>query len=229
MMTGQSAVTRRTWTVVLAMAAALVLCWASGTAAANSGSMGATGPAAPANGPQVALAVRLPPGDITGIVTAADGLAPHGSVPVALLDATGREVMTTQTGSDGAYVLKGVPAGTYTLRVGKPGLAAAMETSEGQDARPLNVRMPAASVAPPPVNVPKGLEGSPIQAAAIADGGSITLVATPAASGARRPGVGTSGSASTNGGNPGNPTPPAPPGRPPDKPLPPPFISPSRP
>ena len=124
--------------------------------------------------------VTLPPGDIMGIVTRPDGETPYANMPVALMDAAGGEaVMNVATAPDGTYVLEDVPAGTYTLQVGEPGLAVSLETEEGADAASLNVMMLELLVAPSVPNAPVGVEPTPAAATAVVNYAYwfITLVA----------------------------------------------------
>ncbi len=200
------------WGLLLA-AGALLLCWP--VTAANAADGGEVAPEA---------VVELPAGDIAGAVTEPGGVSPQADVPVALVPAAGLEAISTTTGPDGAYVLKNVPLGTYMLVVGKPGLAVALQTTEGADSASLNVIIPALLLAPAPAGVPEGVITGPAAAVPVVGEGDVTLVAAPltyAAAGGppdRPPGPPVP--------HPGKPKWPAPPGRPPDKPLPPPFVSP---
>jgi len=189
-------------------------------------------------------AVTLAPGQISGTVTGSGGTNLPTGLAVRLLDpVTGAETTGTMTNGSGRYVLKNVPAGLYELRVGEPGLAALIEVSEGADADALDVLMPALLVVPPPPGGPPGLAPTAAPAMAVAGDDGITLVAAPilpepersaavTASGGGPPGGGPPGGGPPGGGppgpeHPGKPRPPRPPGRPPDKPLPPPFVSPT--
>lgn len=200
------------WGLLLA-AGALLLCWP--VTAANAAAGGEAAPEA---------AVELPAGDIAGAVTEPGGVA-QADVPVALVPAdAGLEAISTTTGPDGAYVLENVPLGTYTLLVGKPGLAVALQTTEGADSASLNVIIPALLLAPAPAGVPEGVTTGPAAAVPVVGEGDVTLVAAPLTYAA----VG--GPPDHPPGppfpHPGHPKPPYPPGRPPDKPPPPPFVSP---
>lgn len=205
------------WSLLLA-AGALLLCWP--VTAANAADGGEAAPEA---------AVELPAGDIAGLVTEPGGLA-HADVPVALVPAdAGLEAISTTTGPDGAYVLENVPLGTYTLVVGKPGLAVALQTTEGADSASLNVIIPALLLAPAPAGVPEGVTTGPAAAVPVVGEGDVTLVAAPLTYAEAAGGDATDATKPPKPPHPGKPKPPYPPGRPPDKPLPPPFVSPTLP
>ena len=177
--------------------------------------------------------VVMAAGDIQGVVTGTDAATPLPGLTVTLLDAaTGLQVAGAITDEEGAYVLADVPAGTYRLTVGEPGIAATLRTTDGGDQSQLNVIIPQLLVAAAPSDVPAGLEPSPAEATAIPGEEGTTLVAMPAAVGAGGEPPGQSGGDRRGPPDP-FPTPPPYPGPPPwppgPPPWPPPWISPIRP
>jgi hypothetical protein len=60
----------------------------------------------------------LPPAEITGNVVMADGLTAVPGVSVMAANARTREIYaSSETGEDGTYMLSGLPAGVYDLRI----------------------------------------------------------------------------------------------------------------
>lgn len=64
-------------------------------------------------------------GGIAGVVRDSAGMSPLSSVRVEVVDEAGRVIAEALTGSNGAFRIGGIPAGTYTVRLTAPGLRAA--------------------------------------------------------------------------------------------------------
>jgi hypothetical protein len=174
---------------------ALLLCWVAFAPA------GAGGPArrarrrqperAPA--PEAAAEaapgfVRVAAGRIRGSVTEPDAATPHRGLAVVLRDLrSGREVARATTDASGGYTLAGVPASTYRLTVGAPGVAATLRAMDGLDEAELDVIIPRFLVSEAPSGVPAEVNVSPTEATAIAGERGPRLVAN---CGAVRPGCG---------------------------------------
>lgn len=121
------------------------IAWLPAAWAAESGATApaATAPSVAAAGAD-ATAVKLPPGDIKGKVTEADGITPQTGVAVVLKNATTDEkLLNTKTNDKGEYVLHDVKEGRYIVQVGAGGFSAVLIVVAGAEAGSLNILIPA--------------------------------------------------------------------------------------
>ena len=122
--------------------------------------------------------VELPPGEIKGAVTEADGITPHANVKVVLMSAdTGKELMSATTDENGKFVLRDVPEGLYVVFLGNPGMGAVLMVTREAELGLLNIMLPEAASSRFPQWAPGWMHERPLLATvAVAAAGTTVVV-----------------------------------------------------